>query len=75
MSPTVLSFSNGNIDAIDYNGFIWSAIISTVCCIGLGIFWVGIVQLAPIYMPVIAAVAAFVAIVVIAVFSFLVHNQ
>ena len=73
--PYVLSAPNGDITAYDYTGFIWTVIISTICCIGLGIFWAALVQLVPVYAPKIAAVFACLSMLTIAVFCFLDHNQ
>ena len=53
----------------------WTLLISTVCCIGLGIFWMAVVQLAPLAMPKVAAAMAILGLLVITVFCFLVHNQ
>ena len=75
MPPHVVNPPAHNITAYDYHGFIWTLIITTVCCIGLGLFWLGIVQFRPMLMPVLAIVLAFLGAVTVAVFCFFVHIE
>ena len=73
--PHLFNPSSGSITSFDYNGFIWTIITSTICCFGIGIFWMAIVQIIPTILPKLAIVLAFMALVTIAVFSFILHNE